>query len=428
MKALKTLFSFAVFIAVFSAQAQAASAFEDEKRAILNFSPEKNVLVFFLDAFRSDDIEDILNSQKDVLKEYTGFTWYPNTLSSGACTADSIGAVLGGHYYSVHNIQMRGGIPQDEVNRAYEVLPRAFNKAGYEVSFFEPQFLTKKPENVYTYYANPKYDETYTLNTKDLTSSIETKMLYAVSLFKALPLFAKSPMYADGTWLGLLSRGQKNISDTLYKSGHWGFLKLLTSTPGFTNKQKTLKYLQFQIPHPPNTMTNSGDYDTVRSSGYIESIIALKKIAELLQKLKAQGIYDKTKIILMSDHGWRKSTHNRIDVRFSQLIPSGFDERIVTGRVNPLLMVKDFNEQGALKRSDLFMSNADVPSIVCSTLDDGCGIRDTDPTKTARLGANRKLIISSSSVSYSQDKHYPVRDEWEVTGNIFELKNWKRLK
>ncbi len=402
-------------------------SFDEEKRTILNFSPEKNVLVFFLDGFRGDDMQNIFNKDKDLLKEYTGFTWYRNTLSTGTSTCDSIAAVFAGHSYTVENIEARGSIPQEEVNKAYSIFPNAFIPKGYQVSYFYTQYLSKKPKDVYIYDHNPKYDHKYNLDTFRSKVKIEKKMLYVISFFKAIPMLVKKTVYSNGTWLGFLKKEQKGLNDIQSKSGHWGFLKLLVSDAGFTNPQKTLKYLQFGIPHDPYVMTRDETYDIEKASDYTESYVAIKKIGELIKKFKAQGIYDKTKIILMSDHGWWRNTHNNIQANFSDLVSRGYQDRMSPGMVNPLLMVKDFNEGGEIKQSDLFMSNADVPSIVCSVLDNGCGIEDKDPTKVAG-GGGRKLIISTTTVNFSKDKDYGVKDQWQVTGSIFDPKNWKRLK
>jgi arylsulfatase A-like enzyme len=75
----------------------------------------------------------------------------------------------------------------------------------------------------------------------------------------------------------------------------------------------------------------------------------MKAINRWIDFLKKEGVYDNTKIIIVSDHG------NSFDTDMFE--NTGMES------FNPLLMVKPFNARGALVISEEFMTNADVPAI-----------------------------------------------------------------
>jgi len=62
--------------------------------------------------------------------------------------------------------------------------------------------------------------------------------------------------------------------------------------------------------------------------------------------MKKENVYDKTKIILISDHGWWGRTSPEFKKNFSNKVPGGYENRFTESMVQPLLMVKDFNQKG----------------------------------------------------------------------------------
>ena len=58
----------------------------DYASELLSFSREQNVLVIMLDMFCGGFIPDILDANPELYKNFEGFTWYANTLSTSDCT------------------------------------------------------------------------------------------------------------------------------------------------------------------------------------------------------------------------------------------------------------------------------------------------------------------------------------------------------
>ena len=117
--------------------------------------------------------------------------------------------------------------------------------------------------------------------------------------------------------------------------------------------------------------------------------------------MKANGVYDNTKIIIVSDHG-RTGVYN--PMLTSQKSKDGFD---YNGYM-PLLMVKDSNETGELKEDYTFMTLADVPSLALSVIGEN----------------NDKLLKYDKQQGVSLDCYGKFKGNQTVKNDIFNPKNW----
>lgn len=410
---------------------QTAFDLEKEQQTTLNFSKEKNVLVLFLDGFSGGDMQRIVNEKRHIFNDYNGFTWYKNTLTTGTATWSSIAAMFGGHEFTAENINKKiksvtKKNPQEQLYGAFNMFPKAFG--DYQISYLlEPVYDMELSGVIFGSLLD--YGEYYLAShdhqlSHSLKNELEFKMLNVISIFRASPIFMKRVIYRNGTWGGVYTNLLKETESMASKAGSWGFLNILVKFARLDNPQRTLKYIQLSIPHNPNIMAADGNLSVEKSSYYIEAYKSLEKIGELLRKFKKQKIYDETKIIIVSDHGWWRKNQN-FPTNFNVKISKGYQGRMNTGMIQPLLLVKDFNQTNDFKISNRFMSNADVPSIVCSALKNGCDIKDLDPTKH---NLQRSLTISTTEVDFKRDKKYDIKDQYKVKDNIFDPDNWKKIK
>jgi hypothetical protein len=101
---------------------------------------------------------------------------------------------------------------------------------------------------------------------------------------------------------------------------------------------------------------------TVTFQLYHTNAASFRALGRYMQYLKANGVYDNTRIVIASDHGFKN-----IGFADKTRFPGNFrDDALKASYFNPVLMVKDFGATGQFKRDDSFMSNADVPNILTS--------------------------------------------------------------
>lgn len=414
-----------------------------EEQSILSFSKEKNILVLFLDGFPGGHIQKILNENPNVFNNYKGFTWYKNTLSTSTATMASHSAMVGGHQFTLKFLKdIDYNSIKDIDEKAYQIFPNAFKKNNWQLDYYNPPSNNldnlEKIVNISTY----DYGKDYLLNYEKLTENDLIKIenskkffefinINFVSIFNIVPLSLKKYIYLDGDWL-LLKRSlldKFSFNSIVVKSKDWGFLNILENKMNIENSNKTLKYFSMVIPHTPNAIDLSGKLNPKETSFYIEGYKAIEKIGDILEKLRLLGIYEQTKIILVSDHGWniedailgyKEDLENKIIFRDDMSKDKG------KGWGYPILLVKDFNEKGEFKISDTFVSNADLASIVCSASETGCDIPDLDPLKN---DLKRDLYITSFSYKgFNINKKFIIGDIYKVKENIFDPKNWEKVK
>jgi hypothetical protein len=141
--------------------------------------------------------------------------------------------------------------------------------------------------------------------------------------------------------------------------------------------------------------------------------------------MKERGVYDNTRIILVSDHGF--FPNDRPDLhKFPDLIKLPNGDYLLTYAC--LLMEKDFGASGPLKTSELFSTNADVPYLATEGLIAG----PIDPfTGKALRHTDESALITTSNAAMPEGgaSSFDVkRGEWlQVEGDIRRPENWKLI-
>lgn len=402
---------------------------------IIGFSREGNVLIIMLDGFTGGYFQKVTDEAPDVLKEYEGFTWYPNTLAAGSDTYSAIAALAGGHRYLAHEIDSRNyESVGSAINEAYSVYASTFAPKGYQVTYVNPAYargcdkLDKRIRCIHTmpygtYYRNKEEPDAPLLQ----GDSHIPLMLTMISLLKASPFFLKSSIYDGGDYLGANSTSARSAAANSFKAPAWGFLRILVRDRNVNATSKTFKFLQLVIPHEPTALNHDCKMQPEQSSVFTESVCALKEIGVLLAWMKETGIYDVTKIVVVSDHGWY--VDNPMFARdFENSVPKGDGWIPIPGIGQPLLLVKDFDAKGDLHRSNTFLSNSDVPSIVCAAAE-GCNGVGPDPI----LNNVGERTLTFTITLYPPDEEekqarFRILERYEVNDNIFDPENWNRMQ
>ncbi|MGH7256801.1 MAG: hypothetical protein ACREIM_00355, partial [Nitrospiraceae bacterium] len=158
---------------------------------------------------------------------------------------------------------------------------------------------------------------------------------------------------------------------------------------------------------------------------FTEAVCALKEIGALLSWMKQTGIYDTTKIVVVSDHGWYVD-NPMFPPSFEKTLPKLEGWLSMPGIVHPLLLAKDFEARGNFRRSDTFLSNSDVPSMVCSAIE-ACTDVGSDPTKIDHLGRTLTFSLIRYPPEEVEAKKFDIVTTFEVKNSIFDPQNWRKI-
>lgn len=431
-------------------------------KKILHLSrTEHNVMIIFLDRAISGYLPYIMAERPELEAQLDGFTYYPNTLSFGSNTNVAAPALYGGYEYSPTAMNARTDESlKDKHNEALLVLPTLFSEAGYQSTVINPPYagtyaytpdlsLYDEIDNLEAY--NIQGDYTSLLKERyGITAARDMDRTFVLyGLFKAVPEVVRGITYDNGNYLSTSLANPPH--DKLL--GQYATLEMLPDLidmsddrPGFVQlcNETTHEPDMLQLPDylPAEYVNNEGledmsrftlDGRTIRMDGsqsladmrlghYHVNAAALLKLGALFDWMREQGIYDNTRIFIVSDHGRGLEQFDGWQI----------DKQMNVQNVNPLFMVKDFDAHG-FTTSDEFMTNADVPTmclegIVDSPVNPFTGVALTTNEKTAH-----DQIVTGTLHWNTGEYHGNTFDTsdapwYSVHDNIFDLSNWTRLE
>ncbi len=299
-----------------------------------HYSNSKNVVLIILDTFGSQVFQQIREQNPAVTDSFNGFVSYPDTISNYPATRGSIPSILSGSMLPIDKTYQH--FIKHEV--AINGLPKQMEERGYLSSFISllPVFADIYPSQ---FRFEPQVDP------QDLHKANSARLIdYA--LLRVLPSFLKFSYYDNGQWFFTKKISSKlQIPSTTSEKAfmmidyHLNNLSLKDSQPRF-------KVLHFGLPHPEFIYDQSCHKNNLtenKSDDYYmfqQSSCALKKLNQLLARYKSLGIYDKSMIVVTSDHGARllKNMENTGFPSFFELNTSGV-----------LFMIKGINQQQPFK-------------------------------------------------------------------------------
>ncbi|MCL2719898.1 MAG: membrane protein insertase YidC [Treponema sp.] len=399
----------------------------------------KNVVIIMLDRAFSGFLPYIFNESPELYDHYSGFTYYPNTVSFNGYTGMGVPPVFGGYDYIPQEINKRDNISLIEKhNESLLMLPKIFLNNDFILTVTDPPYANYNwipdlsifniiPE-ARVYNTDSKYTDIWlSENNLDLplSSEIIKRNLLWYSLHKGLPLFFRSPLYMNGTWCSPTSdvrlRLTLNGYSVLYylpalteiKTDNNNYALIMTN-----NTTHEASFLQAPDYIPYVNVTNYGTSPFSKQYHYHVNAGALKRLADWFVFLKDNNLYDNTRIIIVSDHGPEQNFITDINLPFN------------VDQFNPLLLYKDFNASGELKTDMSFMTNADVPYLALFDLTDN-PVNPFTGNLITNYRKNEPLYIAISGSFYltKNSNQFDLNPEidYYVKDNIFIRENWKRV-
>ena len=401
----------------------------------------KNTVIIILDRAVSLFIPYIFQEDQTLFNKYSGFVYYPNTVSFYHYTVLGMPPIHGGYEYTPFEMNKRND--KSIANKHYEsflLMPTIFSQLNYKITVLDPPYFNysmKDDLQIYNDLQNTSVsitDSRYTkiwLDQHDLTfastADILKRNLFWNSLFKLSPLALRYGIYLQGDYCA--STLMNKMLLTINGYAILDYLPVLTSiTQGdentflimVNNTTHEPSFLQAPEYRPANVVTNFGDSPFNKETAYHVNAASIKRIGEWIEFLKANNVYDNTRIILVSDHGASPVFKYKTNLPFN------------IEWYNALLMVKDFEDSGTLRTDDTFMSNADVPIIALNGLIENPVNPFTGKEITSSLKSNPLYIAISGSFNLSDPSdsqiHLDPKIDHYVHTNIFNPDNWKRIE
>lgn len=410
----------------------------------------KNVIVFMQDRLFSPLIDEVFEEKPDLAEHFDGFSFYPNTVSLGHLTMLGVPGIFGGYSYTPAESNKRTdkSIKQKH-NEAILSMPVNFHEAGFDVTVSDMPYENFDKEPLTSMYEDYPYinriwtqgvysDYWYKQNGIEKTSYISDSIKHnfiMFGIFKTFPPVLRRLVHHKRWWntdgrKDHFSQFIDNYSCLIYfpqlfdgdaeKSTFTMIDNLATHEPSL---------LQWPDYVPVKEVTQFGESKWSRNAQYNTQAGTLRCYAKFFDYLKENGLYDNTRIIIVSDHGASIETgkFNSDEMPF------------LKEHVTASLLVKDFNDRtpspdGVHLRKDMrFMTNADTPALALEGINDEAENPFTN--MKYKLSAEEKKDYTkickpqAESTRNRENKKYTIPNDvwWTVSDDIYKDENWKQI-
>ena len=345
-------------------------------------SKKKNVVIIFLDREVSFFFPMMLKEKPELKEKYRGFKYYPNTLSFAQYSIMGYHPMMGGYEYSPIHIDERKIEFTTKHNESLAVLPALFSEKGYDTRIIKSQgeewgiYMAEFLKQEYNdFRINPLYKKYSTqvlmpppllidINTTDKQIEESKRNIRVFVLLPILPNNSKNYLYNEGKYHNIEKKHLLYSESTIQT---YRELEELSNFTDFKAQNNTFTIFNSFLPHNPCVLAKP-EYKLIKNENenigsqdvnYNVNIAALILVGNWLDYLKEKGVYDNTRIIIVSDHGFDLINNNISDFLNKNFTP-----------FNPLLLVKDFNSNDDLKFESELMTNADTPFIALKGIND----------------------------------------------------------
>ena len=399
----------------------------------------KNVVILMLDRAESSYLPHILKANPELKNIYSGFTYYPNTLSCNGHTLMGSPGLYGGYEYTPYEMnQNKDKTLVQKHNEALLLIPRILTEnADFTANLYDLSWANYSYNadmsfvNGYSKITGGILSGRYTGDIKKNLSSYDSSLLmqsvnrnlFFVSLFRQVPDVLRSIVYYKGTWWC-----SEVVSDEDSFLDWYAPLYYMKDVTDFENTSNSLTVITNEATHANEDisslkLTNTYVEFPDTGSGYETNIVCLESVGKWLSYLKENNVYDNTRIIIVADHGigygpTAYENYNKADI-------NGYPK----DSLNPLLLYKDFDAQGELTTDMSFMTNADTPVLAVKDLVE----KPVNPFTNKEISSDYKtkgVIITTDSIfkphHSSSQNIFTVKDNtwFTVKENIFKDENW----
>ncbi len=461
---------------IYSAYKENLNRVQSEYPRITLSSTGENVMVIMLDRAPGFVVPIIFDEHPELYEQFDGFTYYPNTISFGSSTKFASAALFGGYEYTPEaiNADPTKTLVQSQ-NEALCLMPILFERQGFEVTVMDPPYagcVTPGDLSIFeangcgeisAYHAKGIVVDNY-YKFEEYQERIWYRNFFCYSIFKISPLFIQDSLYNEGrynqpesalTYETDFTLPQVGFSESIssgvnsdFMSAYETLTKLSDITEITDAAGGTFMYMDNDTAHDalllqapdyiPLQYVDNTEYDMNHAyrfsepvNGYMlnmDNYMSMKhyesnaaayiQLGIYFDYLKQMGVWDNTRIIIVSDHGIMREYADMFGGQLNI-------ENANIDSFNPVLMVKDFGSTG-FNTDVSFMTNADVPYIAT------CGIIDdpVNPFTGHPIIQDHSMPIyafnsdwsgaGSDATAFGEDDVYVFNGD-----NVFDIDSWE---
>ena len=426
----------------------------------------KNVVVLMLDRAVGEYMPYIFNEKPELQQQFDGFTYYQNTVSYGMVTNTGSPALFGGYEYTPYEMDKRNTESLvSKQNEALKVMPVLFEQNGYDVNVCDVPYANYQwisDLSIYDGYPNIQTHHTIGMVNSEAEKNVmfdaDRRNFFCYSLMKTAPLALQNFLYNSGEYFQVKKYTADTDSSVFADDpGQIEFMKnyyvmesLSDMTTVTDENENSFLMMNNDITHSDNILKepeyepssdiDNTEYDATHAdrftlngvtidmtsddrayTHYDVDMCAMIQLGKWFDYLKANGVYDNTRIILVSDHGFPLQQYADL----SMTKDDGEVEDL--NGFFPLLMEKDFNSTGFTTSTE-FMTNGDVPTLATQNLIQNA----TNPftgkaiTNTAKSGKQYLFASTIYDVEVNNGNVFLPGDWYSVHDDASDINNWSK--
>jgi hypothetical protein len=401
------------------------------------FSPDRNVIILVIDTFQTDLFQELLDEDASIADRLAGFTYFRNATGGFPSTAAAIPLILTGRYYD--NTEPF----QDFVRATYRTasLQSALTGEGFDTYYTNLYFWPSLyADETISSHVRSKGVLRYGPQARD-----GAERLLTFGAFRYLPqpgkrliepriagLVMPKPAVASKPVAPSLTTpqpGPKPVAEPPLP-GDGPFFQQLAQSATTTSARPTFKYFHLWGLHPPLTHDEALAPMTApytRGNALRQARGLLRLVDRFLATLKQLGVYDRSTIAILGDHGTAFAL--RLTPVASSWRTHPAARPIATKQVLglPLVLFKRPGDAGPLRLSDVPVTLADVPRTVMEALSlsaefPGTSMFSPDipPRRTRRV-----LFYPPDQLNLAAEYFPPLR-EFQVSGFSWLQESWRQ--
>lgn len=353
-------------------------------------SADKNFFMFMVDAQSATEFTQVISSDEQFAHTFDDFTYFTDTLSAYAFTRETVPFVLSGH------------LNKNEENFS-DYSKHAFNDSELFKSLEEKGYDIRVYDNEIVWYGEKKFQIKNNIGNNRVKLKFgeffKQEMTYV--WFKYLPYVYKRAAGIENLDFNNCIEMFNWRNDVLYNE--FKNVPQLSKSSG-----AQFHFIHAEGAHVPLDMDEN--MNRIENGTYLQKTTAtVKLIAAFIERLKENGVYDNSVIVILADHGYKPEQ-------------ASMDYHILS-RFNPILLIKGAGEKHDLVYSDKPVSHLDLPRAYDDLLD---GKQSTELFTEAEYPRTRTFIWyeyrkEAHMVEYQTDGKATEWDKFRETGSVFDL-------
>ena len=381
---------------------------------LYSVSPKNNVIVFVLDTSDAKVFLAMLEEYPDLLDEFTGFTFYPDSTGKMIPTHNAIPALLSGsdvsdydEYYTwFANMYQDSTFLDDMLNE------------GYDLGIYSTESIWNNRSGAYM--------QERTINIHPAYEGISPDVFGTVSSLW------RCAFYRDSTWLfkrffwfytdqinnSVIAddvSGFNEYAQYTYDDAKW-YRNL--QSEGLTDVDRgengSFRLIHLLGSHTPYTLDENGiNLSPQETNEWRQTAGVIRMVGDYFKQLKELGLYDGATIIVTADHGeWYYTAEH------------------LQSSSCPIMFVKPGGQtaeeaKASLVISDVPVSHDDFQSTVLQAMGASDEVVASHGTSILDLDNSPRVRTYITSRWYTLEKHAEVFDQYEIDGYAPDIENWE---